>query len=262
MWCRSSHVIIHVITIVIIVIIDTGLRCLHEKFCICFSVSRLVQLEPPLVHFSLLASFVRHGYVELDITQVHSMYSLCNVLQFLFRFQVCPEPAMITLFCFVISVDVSLLQKGIKILSKCYIAYFGCRTGDRDMSWAAHSVWKSYVENFRQWVAVKKNMSFGGPLVWKEPTNHLDDCRFCMTTLFGFRNRNKTNIAYPNLLFVIPPASHSSEIPILEPPQTFEDSSTDSDDDTQGGTSSPDAGVDYRPGENQQPKLITVITVT
>ncbi|KAI6656053.1 hypothetical protein LOD99_1787 [Oopsacas minuta] len=57
-------------------------------------------------------------------------------------------------------------------------------------------------------------MPFGIPMIWREPTNHFDDCYFWMVKSLGFNQKNKLRIQYPSLPSAIMPEQHSDEIPI------------------------------------------------
>ena len=57
-------------------------------------------------------------------------------------------------------------------------------------------------------------MSFGIPMVWREPKSHVDDCCFCITQTKGFSNKSKHRIQYPSLDSAILPVPHSNEIPV------------------------------------------------
>lgn len=57
-----------------------------------------------------------------------------------------------------------------------YFAYFGVRLGQQDKQWVPHNVCCFCVE-LRQWTYGKsKSLSFGIPIMWREQTNHTDDC--------------------------------------------------------------------------------------
>ena len=50
-----------------------------------------------------------------------------------------------------------------------------------------------------QWLLGEKNsMPFYIPIVWREPTNNVPNCFFCMTKIAGFTKKNKSAIMYPN----------------------------------------------------------------
>ena len=107
-------------------------------------------------------------------------------------------------------------------IKQCYHAYFGCKLGDQDKSWAPHTVCKICVEHLRQWYSGKsKCMPFGVPMIWREQTDHISDCYFCMTNVQGFSKKNKKKIEYPNLPSAMRPVPHSDEVPIPIPPDTL-----------------------------------------
>ena len=101
-----------------------------------------------------------------------------------------------------------------KFVKKVYYAYFHVKLGDQDKCWAPHIVCKKCVETLRQWTHGKKAMSFGIPMVWREPKNHVDDCYFCITQTQGFSSKSKHRIQYPSLDSAILPVPHSNEIPV------------------------------------------------
>ena len=78
-------------------------------------------------------------------------------------------------------------------VKRAYLAYFGMRLGDQDKAWAPHMVCKKCTEQLRQWTQGKKTQhSFGIPMVWREPKNHVSDCYFCAINL---ASTEKTGIA-------------------------------------------------------------------
>ena len=115
-------------------------------------------------------------------------------------------------------------------LKKLYLAYFGVHLGDQDKSWAPHIACHTCREHLRQWSqGTRKGLSFGIPMVWREPTNHLDNCYFCLPNIKGFGNKNKKHIRYHDLEFARRPVSHSAElhVPIsIELPELPSNSTT------------------------------------
>ena len=62
-------------------------------------------------------------------------------------------------------------------------------------------------------------MPFAVPRIWREPTNHANDCFFCMTNLSAFKKtKNRRNIIYPNIPSSLAPICHSDILPIPIPP--------------------------------------------
>ena len=51
-------------------------------------------------------------------------------------------------------------------------------------------------------------------MIWCEARNYMDDCYFYITPAYGFTNKTKHKIQYPNLYSVILPVLCSTEIPV------------------------------------------------
>jgi hypothetical protein len=136
-----------------------------------------------------------------------------------------------------------------------YHAYFGCQIPHQDKSWAPHIVCKGCVENLRKWVSgVSKCMPFGVPMIWRESTNHVTDCYFCMTKVCGFTKKTESQINYPSPSSVSLPVPHSDEIPIPNKPPLFEEAVFTSE------SSSPEEGSDdmiYEVEDDNSPKLFS-----
>lgn len=64
------------------------------------------------------------------------------------------------------------------------------------------------------WLNVNKmSMPFAVPALWREHSNHFNDCYFCMTDIRGFIKNIKHNIKYPKVPSMSKPVPHSEEIP-------------------------------------------------
>ncbi len=64
---------------------------------------------------------------------------------------------------------------------EAYHAYFGMPVGDQDKPWAPHVICDYCRRTLEGWFrGEKRAMRFAVPRVWREPTNHLTDCYFCM----------------------------------------------------------------------------------
>jgi hypothetical protein len=105
----------------------------------------------------------------------------------------------------------------------------------------------------RWWHGKQKHMPFGVPMVWREPTNHLNDCYFCMTKISGFSTKNKQNIEYPNLPSALRPVPHSEDVPISTVPVEL-NLSLSSSDSSQSAIVNDD---DYATTDNKAPKLMS-----
>ncbi len=67
-----------------------------------------------------------------------------------------------------------------------------------------------------------KRKSFALPRIWREPTNHHDDCYFCMVDVSkytkGKYNTGRQTFDYPNTVSYIAPVSHDKHLPTKHPP--------------------------------------------
>ena len=73
-------------------------------------------------------------------------------------------------------------------------------------------------------------MPFSISQIWKEPTNHHDDCYFCMVDISKYKE-TKEKIVYPSIPSCIAPVNHGPELPSPQPPTTHAISSISSEDD-------------------------------
>lgn len=106
---------------------------------------------------------------------------------------------------------------------KAYELYFGCKLGDQDKSWAPHFTCSTCAANLNIWLKDgSRHPSFGVPMIWREPKNHLDDCYFCCHSTYGVNKRAKVNLKYPNLDSARRPIPHSSDLPIPVSPSVHE----------------------------------------
>ena len=77
-----------------------------------------------------------------------------------------------------------------------YHAYFGIRIRVQDKNFVPQTYCRTCVESLRRWSKGKmKSIHFGVPMMWRERTDHVTDCYFCMTILqgkiiFGSNNNN------------------------------------------------------------------------
>ena len=115
-------------------------------------------------------------------------------------------------------------------VKKLYFAYFGVKLGDQDKSWAPNKVCLQCLRDLGLWFAKKEALKFGIPMVWREPSNHSDDCYFCSCKVRGYNRKNKKSISYPeNIPSAIRPVPHGPDIPVPTPPTELTLSSTDSE---------------------------------
>ncbi|KAJ4447238.1 hypothetical protein ANN_09242 [Periplaneta americana] len=78
----------------------------------------------------------------------------------------------------------SILQR--HFVKKSYLAYFGIKLGDQSKAWAPHKVCRVCIEELHHWINGRRLLlSFGVPMVWREQSNHSNDCYFCSCDVKG-----------------------------------------------------------------------------
>ena len=115
----------------------------------------------------------------------------------------------------------TLEQRRVKItefVKKVYYAYFGVKLGDQDKPWVSHVACKSCIEHLREWTHKKRKtrlaFALESPMFWREPSNHLNDCYFCMVHVAGKSSRTLSKVEYSSIPSVIRPVSHSNDLPV------------------------------------------------
>jgi len=67
------------------------------------------------------------------------------------------------------------------MLKKAYECYFVCKVGDQDKKWAPHVCCIPCATILREWLNNKgRSMPFALPMIWRETTDHLTGCYFCI----------------------------------------------------------------------------------
>jgi hypothetical protein len=67
------------------------------------------------------------------------------------------------------------------VVQKAYECCFGCKVRDQDKEWAHHACCVSCATDLREWLNNKGcSMPCALPMIWREPSDHLTDCYFCM----------------------------------------------------------------------------------
>ena len=83
-------------------------------------------------------------------------------------------------------------RKITEFLADTYSDYFGINLGHQDKMWAPHMVCKMCTEHLRQFTNnTRRMMRFGTPMIWREPTNHYNDCYFCSVNLKGIGKKSR-----------------------------------------------------------------------
>jgi len=81
-------------------------------------------------------------------------------------------------------------------------------------------------------------MPFAIPMVWREPTDHVSHCCFCLTTITGVTEKSKYTVQYPNLPCAMRPVPHSAELPVPKPQRNMTLSDNESSDEDVGQANS------------------------
>lgn len=129
-------------------------------------------------------------------------------------------------FCYICGEVTFLSQKRsiTKVIKTAYSLYFGCRIGDQDKSWAPHICCNTCAANLKLWLTGKRQaMPFAVPMIWREPTDHLNNCYFCMVPQIGkgISKKKKWTIEYPNIPSAIRPVPHGDDLPVPKVPESF-----------------------------------------
>jgi hypothetical protein len=64
-------------------------------------------------------------------------------------------------------------------------------------------------------------MPFAVPMVWREQKDHLTDCYFCLTKIYGHNYKSKHTTVYPNIPSALRPVKHDNFLPVPKPPQQW-----------------------------------------
>lgn len=124
-------------------------------------------------------------------------------------------------------------------MCEAYKAYFGVPVGDQDRSWAPHftcehckktlegkraiAVYNLFIMFAGWYRGEKRSMKFAVPRVWREPTDHLSNCYFCMVDPSKRRSGKRAMpIIYPNIPSSIAPVPHCTELPVPTPPKNYQ----------------------------------------
>ena len=110
------------------------------------------------------------------------------------------------------------ISRGTKLVT-VYSAYFGMPIDNQEKTWSPHVCCKSCRSTLKRWLEGKiKCMPFAITRIWQEPTDHLNDCYFCMVNVPYYRKSNdKKSIVYPSIPSSIAPVPPCEDLPIPKP---------------------------------------------
>jgi len=77
-------------------------------------------------------------------------------------------------------------------------------------------------------------MPFSIPMVWRELTDQVSDCFFCLTSITGVTAKSTHSVQYPNLPSALRPVPHIAELPEPKPPTNTTLSDSESSDEDVG----------------------------
>lgn len=165
-------------------------------------------------------------------------------------------------FCYICGEVTFLSQKRniTKVIKKAYSLYFRCRIGDQDKSWAPHICCNTCAAHLKLWLTGKRQaMPFAVPMIWREPTDHLNNCYFCMVPPIGkgISKKKKWTLEYPNIPSAIRPVPHGDDLPVPKVPESFSAASTDEEEDIGGPEPSTSSDPDFEQTTSTKPHLIT-----
>lgn len=110
-------------------------------------------------------------------------------------------------------------------VKEAYLEYFGMPVGDQDKPWAPHVICDYCCRTLEGWFrGEKRMMPFAVPRIWREPSNHLTDCYFCMVDPTRRRKgKNAPPIEYPDIPSSMAPVLHNQmDLPVPQPPSREE----------------------------------------
>lgn len=62
------------------------------------------------------------------------------------------------------------------------------------------------------------------PIIWREPTDHVTDCYFCMVLPLQHKisKKKKWTVTYPNILSGLRPIQYREDSPVPQPPKKYD----------------------------------------
>jgi len=84
--------------------------------------------------------------------------------------------------------------------------------------WAPHFCCVTCTRRLAECAKVSGCMSFAIPMVWRQPTDHVSDCYFWVTSITGVTTKSKHIVQYPILQTAIQPLPLSAELHVPTPP--------------------------------------------
>ena len=138
-------------------------------------------------------------------------------------------------FCCICGKVTLVLQKRTitPVIKKAYHLYFCYKLGDQEQPWAPHICCISCSAGLSNWFHGKRRaMPFGVPMIWREPTDHVTNCYFCIVPSIdhGVTKKRTQSIQYPNIPSPLRPVPHGEGLPVPDPPTNIPTEFSDDND--------------------------------
>jgi len=96
-------------------------------------------------------------------------------------------------------------------------------------------------------------------MLWREPTDHVSDCYFCLTSITGITAKSKHTVQYHNLPSAMRPVPHGTDLPVPKPSTNMMLSDSELSDEDVGQANN---NMDYDPTfagacSSSEPHLLT-----
>lgn len=186
-----------------------------------------------------------------------------------------------SLFCYVCGYYISTKQKKHKVvrgtkLFAAYEAYFSRKITNVDKTWVPEYCCGNCRSSLEGWLrGSRKRMPFAVPRIWTEPTNHHNNCYFCMVDISKFtRTKRRLKVKYPDIPSSTAPIAHSDTLPVPQvPDKTIGDvlsneyrdeyvPDEDDDEDDDGDSYIADVTEPHFPNQNEVNDLIRDLCLT
>lgn len=124
-------------------------------------------------------------------------------------------------FCFVCGKIGNPMKKISKNVAKAYKSYFGINVLENVSCAPSNCCPPCFIALIDWYNGKRRSLSFGRPMIWKNPGLHnKDKCYFCVNKLTGRNMRTKKYKVYHSVPSTELPLPHSDEIPIPTRPDT------------------------------------------
>jgi len=144
------------------------------------------------------------------------------------------------------------------LIKKCCGHYFGCKVGDQDKRLAPHFCCVTRARRLAAWAKGSRSMTFAISMVWRQPTGHVSDCYFCLTSTTGVTAKTKHTVQYPNSLSAMRPVPRNAELPVPKSPTNMTLTDSESSDEHVGQSNNMDCDLTFAGAcSSNEPHLLT-----